>query len=335
MIYYLYLMRAHVNCKCHVEWITKRQFFTILCSFFARCANILSLIRRILGSKLVSLGLNVTINSSKVHKTSILLLFLCTIYQMKAQLYIGPKVGLNYAGMVYGNENYLSDNAYEVKSILLYQGGLIFHYKVNKIWSLHTELNYTKKGRKILKDEIKYVSDRLELTYLEVPILFRVSFGNEKARFYFNIGPHISYFLSGKGSFSSAVLRRGLPIEGDQDPSYVSNLNDDILSYELGPEESLTQGLEHNLSPSKFNSLQLGLDLGIGASIPIINENQLLFIDLRYGYTQSFLAQNIDEEVNVSNNLLRGLRQNFEGAARTFSLSLGFAFSLGDIYSAR
>ena len=266
-----------------------------------------------------------------MRKIFIYLLFLSAISSLKAQMYIGPKLGINYASMVYGDEDYLSDNNYKVDPLVLYQGGLILHYAVNKRWSLHTEVNYTKKGRRLVSEDSLYMSDRLECTYLEVPILFRFSFGTEQIRFYFNVGPHISYHLYGEGSFSSAVLRRGLPYEADQE--YVNSLNDDILLYSIGNETS--QENRRNIETDIFNTLQLGLDFGTGISIPIVNEGNLLFIDFRYGHTQSFLGQNTQLSGENASRFLRGLNPNLEGAVRTFSVSLGFAISLGNIYSIR
>ena len=270
-----------------------------------------------------------------MRKIFVYFIIIGAVHVAKAQIYVGPKVGLNYSSMVYGDSDYLEDNNYKVEPLLLYQGGLILHYAVNKRWSLHTEVNYTKKGRRVVSQDSLYMSDRLECTYLELPVLFRFSFGSEQVRFYFNVGPHISYYMYGTGSFSSAVLRRGLPYGADEgEEGYVDYLNDDILLYSIGTETIKQEGRRH-IETERFNTVQLGIDIGAGIGIPILNERNLLLLDLRYGHTQSFLGENTDESSYAAGEFLRGMNPSIEGAVRTFSVSLGFAFSFGDIYSIR
>ena len=68
--------------------------------------------------------------------------------------------------------------------------GLIFRYITEKNVGLQVELNYFQRGWK----ETDSIYSR-RLNYIELPFMTHIYFGN-KTRFFFNIGPKISYLLS-------------------------------------------------------------------------------------------------------------------------------------------
>lgn len=267
-----------------------------------------------------------------MRKTVVLLLFMFMYSSaaLQAQLYLGPKIGLNVSTMRY-KKDYLNENEYTVKPIYAYQVGGILHYKANKRWSVQLEMQYSQKGREISHEGLNYVRDLLKCSYMEIPLLFRASFGGRQIRGYLNAGPRLAYWMNGKGAFSSAVLRRGISTsayDGDRGTG-----GPDVLEYELDPEQSNLDS-PYKIRVPKLNYVQMGLDFGMGLAIPVIDESQLFFIDVRYSLMQSFVGQNDEEALRSSQAVLRGYEQNFEGSTRALSLSLGFVFSFGELYTA-
>ncbi len=71
-----------------------------------------------------------------------------------------------------------------------YNGGLVFRYIGKKSLGVQAELNYSQRGWQ--------ESDGLytrQLNYIELPFMTHFNFGNQ-FRYFFNIGPKISYLLS-------------------------------------------------------------------------------------------------------------------------------------------
>ena len=247
-------------------------------------------------------------------------------------MYLGPKIGLNVSGMSYKNSDYLSDNRYKMSPVFAFHAGGVMYYAVNKRWGLQLEVNYIRKGREILRKKEDYVRDLLYYSYIEAPLLFRISFGSSKFRWYLNAGPHLSYLLSAKGEFSSSTLRRGI----DPRTGYPIGLGGpDILSYELNLDRDENAASNKIGSTQDFNLIQMGVDVGAGIVVPIIDQGKIFFVDFRLSLTQSHIGRNEERSIDISNDTLLGYVQDFEGANRTLSVSTGFIFSIGEIYTAR
>ena len=236
-------------------------------------------------------------------------------------MYLGFKGGGSYNWAQYREKKFLDENQYESKAVFAYQGGVIAHYRVNARWAFRTEFNYLKRGREITRSGTNYVYDRAQYNYVDFPFLFRISFPVKNSSFYIQAGPHMNYFIDGKGEFSSATLRRG----GGQDiRDYL------ILSKGISEEDQRHANRDntYNIHFVPVNRFQLGLDLGVGIELPILNRNILSFIELRYSHTQTTVARNQDRYSTINGAVLEGLEQDLEWANRSLNLSLGFAFNV-------
>ena len=101
----------------------------------------------------------------------------------KPEIYFGTTQGIS-ASMI----NFSPSVNQEM--LLGYNGGFIFRYITEKNVGLQVELNYFQRGWK----ETDAIYSR-RLNYIELPFMTHIYFGN-KTRFFFNIGPKISYLLS-------------------------------------------------------------------------------------------------------------------------------------------
>lgn len=106
-----------------------------------------------------------------------------TILLERPEIYIGVSQG--------GTGSMLLFNPTVKQDMLFgYNGGLIFRYVSEKQRALQIELNYSQRG---WEEKENLYSRRL--SYVEMPFLMHLYWGN-KARFFFNLGPKVSFLLS-------------------------------------------------------------------------------------------------------------------------------------------
>ncbi len=72
--------------------------------------------------------------------------------------------------------------------------GVMFRYIEEKNFGLIAELNMTQRGWKELLDESEYRYYH-RFTYLELPIMTHIYFGNQRVKGFFNLGPEINVML--------------------------------------------------------------------------------------------------------------------------------------------
>lgn len=72
--------------------------------------------------------------------------------------------------------------------------GVMFRYIEEKNFGLIAELNMTQRGWKEKYEESDY-SYRHSFTYVELPIMTHIFFGNERIKGFFNLGPEINVML--------------------------------------------------------------------------------------------------------------------------------------------
>ncbi len=96
-------------------------------------------------------------------------------------------------------------------------GGVSLKYISEKHLGLIAELNYVQKGWSELFDPESEFSYSRTLSYLEVPFLTHIYFG-DKTRFIINAGPKISYLLGEQQQMSSA-LADDLAARREADPN--------------------------------------------------------------------------------------------------------------------
>ena len=72
--------------------------------------------------------------------------------------------------------------------------GVAFRYIEEKNFGLIAELNMTQRGWKETYDDIDYKYSR-KFTYLELPIMTHIYFGNQRVKGFFNLGPELNVML--------------------------------------------------------------------------------------------------------------------------------------------
>lgn len=120
-----------------------------------------------------------------------------TAFSVNAQLYLGPKMGINIAKAPTTEKVLPKGNKTLFKSGL--NIGAAANLGLGKILSLQVESTFSQKG---YKDQWTEPSNKVEETitanYIELVAMPRITLGGEILKVYVNAGPSIGYMLSGK-----------------------------------------------------------------------------------------------------------------------------------------
>ncbi|WKN31204.1 porin family protein [Porifericola rhodea] len=216
-------------------------------------------------------------------KKLLFFIFLLHFHFSGAQiLRVGPKVGIQASRAYYDNKDY-----YDVMTSqydLGFHAGLVSNVKVSDLISLEAEILFnrvTKRLSGVGSDNF----NQEKYNMLSVPLLLRVSKKLGYKEFYFNAGPNISYWLGGKG-----VLRTSELLEAN-----LQELKYDINFYEINDE--VANDL-YVFSLTEPNRVLLGIDVGVGALLPI-GRNHLMF-DLRYSFGHTNMAKPDTQYIEIS-----------------------------------
>lgn len=127
---------------------------------------------------------------------------------VKPEMYIGANLGVT--------ESMISFNPAVAQGFLMgYNGGIVFRYIAEKNVGMQAELNFSQRGWK----EASGLYSR-QLNYIELPFMTHIYVGN-KTRFFFNLGPKVSYLISEKtllnGTGNSTDVQHISPVKNPFD----------------------------------------------------------------------------------------------------------------------
>lgn len=209
-----------------------------------------------------------------------------------AQVQIGPKVGLNLSTL--SNWGELEEG--EEKPLLAgFNAGLAANMMISEHFSVAPEVLFSQKGLKYRAQQtfvdatgtLDYTNTMaVTLSYLEVPLLARVTFGNT-FKGYVNIGPSVGYWLGGR--YKAEGYMEGEPFSEREKLKFVDQYSDNNSEGEIQRDEA--------------NRLELGAVVGGGLMVATSAGDVLL--DLRYqrGLT-SIQKLEESEDDRLENNTL-------------------------------
>lgn len=93
-----------------------------------------------------------------------------------------------------------------------YTAGIAFRYAEEKNFGLLAELNISQTGWKEDFEDAPFSYSRC-LTYLRIPIMTHISFGNHKVKGFFNAGPEVGYLI-GESTTANFDINNYQNIEG-------------------------------------------------------------------------------------------------------------------------
>jgi hypothetical protein len=199
--------------------------------------------------------------------SGIIFFFVFTCSASFAQIWVGPKIGLQLAKAVPDKQEKLYGEKFTSSYQPGYTVGLDANYEVNKIFSLETGLLYSRKGKIITQQESPNQKNSATYHHLDLPLLLRTTFGRGYTKWYLNAGANVSYWLSGKGSIEANGAATDYRIRFSPD---ISKSEDIYLP--------------------NANRLQFGLDFG-GGIIFMVGRYERLSVDFKYTLGQTDLSQ--------------------------------------------
>lgn len=107
----------------------------------------------------------------------------------KREFSVGPSFGMTFSSVSF----YPRVNK---KMKLGYTGGLTLRWLTEEHLGLQAEISYTQQGwEEKFEDQPQYRYSRT-INYIELPFFTHIYFGNNRFRFYVNVGPKIGYALN-------------------------------------------------------------------------------------------------------------------------------------------
>jgi hypothetical protein len=129
-------------------------------------------------------------------KKILLIIFLSVVITgcLKAQISIGPKMGIDYSRIT----NLTTSSDERSRSIPGFNFGVAFNFSLGKMISFQPEALILQKG---CWDEMvsnKNIYFKMITNYFEIPAIFKFSYGGERFKGIVDAGPYISYWSLGK-----------------------------------------------------------------------------------------------------------------------------------------
>lgn len=169
--------------------------------------------------------------------------------------------------------------------------GVMFRYIEENNFGLIAELNVTQRGWKEKFEESDY-NYRHSFTYLELPIMTHIYFGNQRVKGFFNLGPEINVML------------------GDGIKSNFSYQDAAGMDYFIGDPRRIEQ-----MSMKVKNKLDYGICAGAGMELNL-NPKHSLLLEGRFYYGLTDVFPNHKTDIFSSSNSM------------TISVTLGYFYRL-------
>jgi len=215
-----------------------------------------------------------------------------------AQFQIGPLVGANLSGLSIEPDSLFTGNINTKVGLI---AGISIVYNFTPMFSVQIEPAYMEKGAVIYTPYTDFglileIEQTVDVNYIDIPVLFRVSFGEDFIKPYILAGGYIAFPIGDSQTSLNNLTGNGQDIT------------------ELLPDETLDLFKPELIT----NSVDLGLNFGAGISFPlgIID----LFLEAQYSLGLTNLT---DEEFFLFPELLNPDIKN-----KGFQIKAGVLFTL-------
>lgn len=211
-----------------------------------------------------------------------------TMAQKANHFEAGLQGGFGPIFIVNQNNYGLREMDYELKYGAAFNLQLGYNFTENI--GLFTEIGKQAMGQKYTDTWENFdVARDIDMSYLNIPLLFKYSYGESRARFRLLVGPQLAFLSKAEQTYTV----NGMEIEGQFELE-----NKDDETFDVGAKDIT----------DRFNSMDIGVVLDLGADI-FLMEN-ILYLSaaarLNYGFTDinasAFQLNNIDGNYDPSHN---------------------------------
>ncbi len=231
---------------------------------------------------------------------------LLTTTTLRAQILIGPVVGPQVSWVSFDDKD--SKSMYSRRPVYGFHAGLGLSFRVHKRFFLHTAFLYSTKGKYFEGKTDELLRFKSNYNYIDVPMVYTVEFlhkvGKTKQyKFFFGIGPNVSYWLGGKGYLENTQLSEVLV---------------ERIDYKIVFDRAENDYAENEMNVTGANRLQLGLNLQTGFSFEPLGLQKIM-VTLRYEAGHSFLSPGGEGTFRLTNEYRDDLRTRIQGLRVSFS----------------
>lgn len=240
------------------------------------------------------------------------LLFAFVVAQeAKGQILIGPVVGPQISWVSFDDKE--SGNSYRKYPSYGFHAGFGVSFRVRKRFFLHTNLLYSSKGEKREGKDDALLDFKSKYNYIDLPMAYTVEFTGKVSKlkqykWYFGLGPHVSYWLGGKGHLENSQL---------------SEVLIDRVDYRIVYNREENDYSNNQMNVNDPNRLQLGLNIQAGLAFEPLGYQKVM-VNLRYELGHSFLSAENKGTFRQTNEFQDDLRVRIQG----FRLSFAYLIDL-------
>lgn len=244
----------------------------------------------------------------KIRLRSICFFFLLAPLFTSAQVLIGPVFGPQVTWQ--GFKNVDRTNSYKQHPVFGFHAGADISFRVQKRFFLNASVLYSTKGKSLTGTNPDVVNKE-KFNFIDVPISYTVEFISKAGRgkefkWYFGAGPHVSYWLNGKGSISTTEL---------------SEVNIDRIDYKIVYGKDTPAANEMNVDQP--NRLQLGLNISAGLVFQPFGYQKVLVM-MRYELGHSYYGKGVAGTLPQVTDYVDSFRYTTQG----FRLSFAYLIDL-------
>lgn len=233
-----------------------------------------------------------------------LLLFAATLLtttNLTAQILIGPVAGPQVSWVSY-DRNSNSKGLYKQTPVYGFHAGIGVSFRVHKRFFLSTAFLYSTKGKYLEGKEDKLLKFSNRYNYIDVPMIYTVEFlhkvGKVKQyKFFFGIGPNVSYWLGGKGYIENSQLNEMII---------------DRINFKTVFDKDENDYDENEMNVQGANRFQFGLNFATGFVFEPLGY-QKVSLTIRYELGGSYLSPDNPGTFRLTNEYKDDLRTHVQG----------------------
>lgn len=187
-----------------------------------------------------------------------------------------------------------------------YTGGVLVGFPLGTRYSVFSEAAFSKKGRKMKFNDDEW-TNTANYKFVDLSLILRRSFHfylrkDVPSEWFINIGPEVSYWLSGKGS-----------IKASGDP----------YGYDM-VFDNLADGSFDKMHIGNANRWLFGLIIGTGFEVPLPRDHNLV-VEFRFVSGHTFLSG--DKDFNPNNYPVLGFDDTLRMNLKTLSVTLAYVIN--------
>lgn len=222
------------------------------------------------------------------------------------QVLVGPVAGPQVSWISFNDKD--NRDLYRQSPTIGYHAGFGLSFRVHDRFFLHSALLYSQKGKRLdgKTDELLKFTARYH--YIDMPLVYTVEFKQNLGRtkqykWFFGLGPNVSYWLGGKGSLENTQLNEIL----------VNRIN-----YKIVYDKAEGEFSDNQMNVNDPNRLQLGLNVSGGIVLEPLGYQKIM-VTMRYEFGHSFLSPTSRGEFNLTNEYYDNMQVRPQGFRLSFS----------------